>query len=156
MATPFTPGCFKFVTVTDLRSLMSTSEREVCTFNDMAPDTVVAKIQWSAELCEWLHGAGGHHPLPYQRPEETPSQGSPAGASASPRWSIGEAFSLASWASGLSDITMIYISSDSEGERTPSSHSHGSLEQLEPDSDEETADEIPKGNPNPDDDDAGR
>lgn len=151
MATSFTPGCFKYVTVADLRGLMSTVEREVCTFNDMAPDTVVAKIQWSAELCEWLHGAGGRHRLPYQRPETTPSHGSPAGASASPQWSIGETFSLASWASSLSDITMIYISSDSEGERTPSSHSHGSLEQLEPDTDEETSDEIAIVNPDGDD-----
>ena len=152
MATRFTPGCFKYVTVEDLGSLMSESEREICTFNNMVLNTVVAKIQWAAELCDWLHGAGGRHPLPYQREEDTPSQGYPAGASASPQWSIGETFSLASWASSLSDITMIYISSNSEGEQTPSSHSHGSLEQLEPDTDDETA----TVSPNPDDEDAER
>ena len=122
----------------DLRNFLSTSEKGVCTFNNMASDTVVAKIQWSAELCEWLHGAGDRHPQPYQRPEETPSQGPPAGTSASPQWGTGEMF-LASWSSSLSDITMIYISSDSEGRRTPSSH--GSLEQLELDMDDETADQ---------------
>ena len=85
MASSFTPGCFKYVTVADLRNFMSTSNKEVCMFNNMASDIVVAKIQWSAELCEWLHVAGGRHPLPYQRPEETPSQGPPAVASASPQ-----------------------------------------------------------------------
>ena len=128
MATSFTPGCFKYVTVADLRSLMSASEREICTFSTLS----------------WLRINGQPNyvngPLLYQRQEETLSQGSLARASASSQWSIGEMFSLASWASSLSDITMIYINSDSESEQTPSSHSHASLEQLELDTDHETAD----------------
>lgn len=58
---------------------------------------------------------------------------------------------MESWGSSLSDITMIYISSDSEGERTPSSH--GSLEQPESDMDDETTEEnIVTASPNQDDD----
>lgn len=64
----FHEGCWRFVTVDNLREQMSEDEINRAGLSDMDGTILMAKIQWSRQACHLMHGHWPFHGAPYHRP----------------------------------------------------------------------------------------
>lgn len=67
--TQFEPGCWRFVTVQNLRDSMTEEESITAGLTGLTGTLIMAKITWSKEACQISHGQGLAHGPPHHLEE---------------------------------------------------------------------------------------
>lgn len=65
----FEPGCWRYVTVQDLRDSMTEDEKITAGLTGLTGTLIMAKITWSKEACQISHGQGFAHGPPHHLAE---------------------------------------------------------------------------------------
>ena len=73
----FEPWCWRYVTARDFRNQMTDEEFTQSGLRGLAEDKIVAKLQWSRQACNIMHGQWSFHGTPYQIPESQQKVASP-------------------------------------------------------------------------------
>ena len=119
----FEPGCWRYVTVRDFRNQMMEEAFTQSGLRGFAEDTIVAKLQWSRQACNIMHGQWSFHGTPYQIPESQQKVASP------------------DWESDDSEATIAYGGETEEDTSTSSITSTCGEDGSEPDDVEEESDD---------------